>query len=174
MPIRHEDHKEQLKKKKLEHFFGVKAEEFEGPIPSIAVKLKKFFGQRPPSELISNNLPEYFPGHDSKELQKSARYSTIRASRISRRSTSRSSRAYDRSSMLSTISSFTFVPTDGEDTIGTVAEISVEQPETDSSTVMEDDIEDWNSDEEGAGMKGEIFYLSAITMYRLYLVRTCW
>ncbi|CAG8493761.1 7045_t:CDS:10 [Paraglomus occultum] len=154
MPIRHEDHKEQLKKKKLEHFFGVKAEEFEGPIPSIAVKLKKFFGQRPPSELISNNLPEYFPGHDSEALQKSARYSTIRASRISRRSTSRSSRAYDRSSMLSTISSFTFVPTDGEDTIGTMAEISdfksIEQPETDSSTLMDDDIEYWNSDEEGA------------------------
>ena len=67
------------------------------------------------------------------------------------------------------------VPTDdGEDTIGTVAEISVEQPETDSSTVMEDDIEDWNSNEEGAGTKGEIFYLSAITMHRLYLVGTCW
>ena len=56
----------------------------------------------------------------------------------------------------------------------TVAKTSVEQPETDSSTVMEDDIEDWNSNEEGAGTKGEIFYLSAITMHRLYLVGTCW
>ena len=49
----------------------------------------------------------------------------------------------------------------------TVAKTSVEQPETDSSTVMEDDIEDWNSNEEGAGTKGEIFYLSAITMHHL-------
>jgi len=32
---------------------------------------------------------------------------------------------------------------------------------------MEDDIEDWNSNEEGAGTKGDIFYLSAITMHHL-------
>lgn len=43
-------------------------------------KLRNFFGQRPPSELITNYLPEYFPFADKKILKKTARHSMMRQS----------------------------------------------------------------------------------------------
>ncbi|CAG8729463.1 24570_t:CDS:10, partial [Gigaspora rosea] len=66
--------------KKLEKFFGEKIPNS----PQVGVsrkKLREFFGQRPPSELIQLNLTEYFPGHNSEELERSvARYSIYRNS----------------------------------------------------------------------------------------------
>ncbi|KAF3938645.1 PAK-2p27 [Dactylella cylindrospora] len=49
-------------------------------------RLKDFFGQRPPSELISSNLAEYFPDHESKVLERTVRNSMRRSRRISRMS----------------------------------------------------------------------------------------
>jgi len=41
-------------------------------------KLRNFFGQRPPSELITNHLTEYFPNAERKVLQRTARHSMMR------------------------------------------------------------------------------------------------
>jgi len=41
-------------------------------------KLRNFFGQRPPSELISNHLTEFFPNAEKKVLQRTARNSMMR------------------------------------------------------------------------------------------------
>ncbi|KAK9480840.1 kinase-like domain-containing protein [Lipomyces japonicus] len=46
-------------------------------------RLRNFFGQRPPSELISSNLAEYFPGHESRVLEQTVRNSIRRSKRIS-------------------------------------------------------------------------------------------
>lgn len=43
-------------------------------------KLRNFFGHRPPSELITTHLPEYFPFADKKVLKKTARNSMMRHS----------------------------------------------------------------------------------------------
>jgi mitogen-activated protein kinase kinase kinase len=43
-------------------------------------KLRNFFGQRPPSELITNHLTEYFPFTEKKVLERTARNSMLRAS----------------------------------------------------------------------------------------------
>ncbi|KXN86865.1 Serine/threonine-protein kinase STE11 [Leucoagaricus sp. SymC.cos] len=40
-------------------------------------KLRHFFGQRPPSELITNHLPEYFPNTEKKILERTARHSMM-------------------------------------------------------------------------------------------------
>ncbi|KAK6506838.1 ATP binding [Arthrobotrys musiformis] len=48
--------------------------------------LKDFFGQRPPSELISSNLAEYFPDQDSKVLKKTIRNSMRHSRHMSRMS----------------------------------------------------------------------------------------
>ncbi|CAE6534159.1 unnamed protein product [Rhizoctonia solani] len=42
-------------------------------------KLRNFFGQRPPSELITSHLPEFFPSTSKKVLQRTARNSMLRA-----------------------------------------------------------------------------------------------
>lgn len=42
-------------------------------------KLRNFFGQRPPSELITTHLPEYFPNADKKVLERTRRQSMMRA-----------------------------------------------------------------------------------------------
>ncbi|CAE6510510.1 unnamed protein product [Rhizoctonia solani] len=42
-------------------------------------KLRNFFGQRPPSELIASHLPEFFPSTSKKVLQRTARNSMLRA-----------------------------------------------------------------------------------------------
>lgn len=41
-------------------------------------KLRNFFGQRPPSELITTHLTEYFPNTEKKVLQRTARNSMMR------------------------------------------------------------------------------------------------
>ncbi|KAF9535311.1 hypothetical protein CPB83DRAFT_841559 [Crepidotus variabilis] len=41
-------------------------------------KLRNFFGQRPPSELITNHLTEFFPNTEKKVLQRTARHSMMR------------------------------------------------------------------------------------------------
>lgn len=74
--------KTQKRHKKLANFFGEKPP----TTPQVGIsqkKLRNFFGQRPPSELISLNLTEYFPGHNSEELERSCRNSVRRASRLS-------------------------------------------------------------------------------------------
>lgn len=43
--------------------------------PSVNPAFRQFFGQRPPSELISHNLGEYFPEAEPKELQSTVRNS---------------------------------------------------------------------------------------------------
>lgn len=48
-------------------------------------KLRNFFGQRPPSELITTHLTEYFPFTEKKVLERTARHSMMRSSTISRR-----------------------------------------------------------------------------------------
>ena len=42
-------------------------------------RLRNFFGQRPPSELITNHLSEYFPFTEKKVLERTARHSMLRA-----------------------------------------------------------------------------------------------
>ncbi|QRV86100.1 mitogen activated protein kinase kinase kinase [Ceratobasidium sp. AG-Ba] len=42
-------------------------------------KLRNFFGQRPPSELITSHLPDFFPSTSKKVLQRTARNSMLRA-----------------------------------------------------------------------------------------------
>lgn len=42
-------------------------------------KARNFFGQRPPSELITNHLTEYFPFTEKKVLERTARHSMLRA-----------------------------------------------------------------------------------------------
>jgi mitogen-activated protein kinase kinase kinase len=53
----------------------------EGNLPT----MRQFFGQRPPSELISSNLAEYFPEAHQKELEQSVRNSVRYSVRLSRR-----------------------------------------------------------------------------------------
>lgn len=45
-------------------------------------KLRNFFGQRPPSELITTHLAEYFPFTEKKVLERTARNSMMRSSTI--------------------------------------------------------------------------------------------
>lgn len=47
--------------------------------------MRQFFGQRPPSELISSNLAEYFPEAHQKELEASIRNSVRYSVRLSKR-----------------------------------------------------------------------------------------
>ncbi|KDQ60791.1 hypothetical protein JAAARDRAFT_31768 [Jaapia argillacea MUCL 33604] len=49
------------------------------PAKKVPSKLRNFFGQRPPSELITNHLPEYFPFTEKKVLERTARNSMMRA-----------------------------------------------------------------------------------------------
>lgn len=43
-----------------------------GPLPAVRRRVRNFFGQRPPSELISSHLADYFPSTDSRELRRYA------------------------------------------------------------------------------------------------------
>ncbi|KAK0483660.1 ste11-like protein [Armillaria novae-zelandiae] len=45
-------------------------------------KLRNFFGQRPPSELITTHLTEYFPFTEKKVLERTARHSMMRTGTI--------------------------------------------------------------------------------------------
>ena len=49
-------------------------------------KIRNFFGQRPPSELINTNLADFFPSTDSKALQRTARRSVYGRASASTRS----------------------------------------------------------------------------------------
>ncbi|KAL4253160.1 protein kinase superfamily protein [Abortiporus biennis] len=48
------------------------------PTKSPVKKLRNFFGQRPPSELITNHLAEYFPNTEKKVLERTRRQSMMR------------------------------------------------------------------------------------------------
>ncbi|KAL0946856.1 hypothetical protein HGRIS_013023 [Hohenbuehelia grisea] len=48
-------------------------------------KLRNFFGQRPPSELITTHLTEYFPFTEKKVLERTARHSMMRMGTLSGR-----------------------------------------------------------------------------------------
>ncbi|KAG4304313.1 hypothetical protein PORY_002288 [Pneumocystis oryctolagi] len=77
--------------RKLETFFGEKFKHaFESsivsPLPSLhkgrlggTKRIRSFFGQRPPSEHISLNLEEYFPGHEKKVLEQTVKNSIKRS-----------------------------------------------------------------------------------------------
>ncbi|KAI9750575.1 MAG: TFIIH complex serine/threonine-protein kinase subunit kin28 [Chaenotheca gracillima] len=54
--------------------------------------LRQFFGQRPPSELISSDLATYFPEHEKADIEHTVRMSIRRSARLSR-ATSRLSMA---------------------------------------------------------------------------------
>lgn len=56
-----------------------------GRTPPPPLTLRNFFGQRPPSELISSNLAEYFPEAKQKELEATVRNSVRYSVRLSRR-----------------------------------------------------------------------------------------
>ncbi|KAK4691695.1 mitogen-activated protein kinase kinase kinase, partial [Lecanoromycetidae sp. Uapishka_2] len=47
-------------------------------------KIKEFLGGRPPSELISQDLNTYFPGHQKETIEKTVRMSMRRSARLSR------------------------------------------------------------------------------------------
>lgn len=46
--------------------------------------LRQFFGQRPPSELITSDLTTYFPDHPREEIDRTARMSMRRSARLSK------------------------------------------------------------------------------------------
>ncbi|WFD32788.1 mitogen-activated protein kinase kinase kinase [Malassezia sp. CBS 17886] len=46
-----------------------------GPLPGVRRRVRNFFGHRPPPELISSHLADYFPTTDSRELQRHSRRS---------------------------------------------------------------------------------------------------
>jgi len=52
--------------------------------PTPASKLKSFFGARPPSEMIVQELTSYFPAHQREDIEKTMRLSVRRSQRMSR------------------------------------------------------------------------------------------
>ncbi|KAG5519772.1 hypothetical protein PMAC_000045 [Pneumocystis sp. 'macacae'] len=89
--------------RKLETFFGEKIEPTFSPpnvsplfSPSHKDKflgtkhIRNFFGQRPPSEHISSNLTEYFPGHEKKVLEQTVRNSIRRSTQSTIKKSNRS------------------------------------------------------------------------------------
>lgn len=63
-------------------------ERAEAPIPRIVRKddsrLRSFFGARPPSEMIVQELTSYFPSHQREDIEKTMRMSVRRSQRMSR------------------------------------------------------------------------------------------
>ena len=63
-------------------------ERAEAPIPRTArkddSKLRSFFGARPPSEMIVQELTSYFPSHQREDIEKTMRMSVRRSQRMSR------------------------------------------------------------------------------------------
>lgn len=47
-------------------------------------KIKQFFGQRPPSEMIASELTTYFPAYQKEDIEKTVRMSMRRSARLSR------------------------------------------------------------------------------------------
>lgn len=105
------------KTNKLEGFFGERPTSFQRPSgggspPSHhgsprdqarpnAKSLRNFFGQRPPSELISSNLAEYFPDQERHILEETVRNSIRRSTRMSQAGGRRFSTATTASSVSS-------------------------------------------------------------------------
>ena len=67
-------------------------------------RIKEFFGGRPPSELISSNLSEYFPEASNLVLEKTVRNSIRRSQRMSTNARTPSGRRYSDASALSVAS----------------------------------------------------------------------
>ncbi|KAJ5833742.1 hypothetical protein N7474_002053 [Penicillium riverlandense] len=63
-------------------------------------KLRSFFGQRPPSEMIIHELPSFFPSHDKEDIEKTMRMSVRRSQRLSR--------AASRMSRMSVVSNYSY------------------------------------------------------------------
>ncbi|KAG9236642.1 BcSTE11, mitogen-activated protein kinase [Amylocarpus encephaloides] len=55
-----------------------------GPASKKSVGLRQFYGQRPPSELITSDLTTYFPDHPREEIDRTARLSLRRSTRLSK------------------------------------------------------------------------------------------
>lgn len=53
-------------------------------IPDQSSKLRSFFGARPPSEMIVQELTSYFPAHQREDIEKTMRMSVRRSQRMSR------------------------------------------------------------------------------------------
>ncbi|CAG8643138.1 6581_t:CDS:2, partial [Paraglomus occultum] len=147
--LSHEDYMRIRQNRKLQRFFGEKVPTT--PQGFSQKKLRNFFGQRPPSELISLNLTEYFPGHNSEELERSHRMSMRRASRPSGPSRPKSrtiSKLYDNESLSSSSSSFTLVPSVQGDDCSCHELPILEEERNNEFQVMEDEEveENWNPD----------------------------
>lgn len=79
-------------------------------------RIKEFFGGRPPSELISSNLQDYFPETSSLVLEKTVRNSIRRSQRMSMAARAPYGRRYSNGSMISMASyrSMTAIPSVGD------------------------------------------------------------
>ncbi|RDL35343.1 putative MAPKK kinase [Venustampulla echinocandica] len=75
--------------------FSIAAKDLEGPpleqqprdttrYKTKKAVLRQFFGQRPPSELITSDLTTYFPDHPREEIDRTARLSLRRSTRLSK------------------------------------------------------------------------------------------
>jgi mitogen-activated protein kinase kinase kinase len=60
------------------------AARFLRPDPNQGSKLRSFFGARPPSEMIAQELTSYFPKHQREDIEKTMRLSVRRSQRMSR------------------------------------------------------------------------------------------
>ncbi|RLV95785.1 Serine/threonine-protein kinase STE11 [Spathaspora sp. JA1] len=70
---------------KIMHKFTSRSEETNIRTRNQRSALRNFFGQRPPSELISSNLAEYFPEARKKDLEQTVRNSVRHSVRLSKR-----------------------------------------------------------------------------------------
>ncbi|BFZ53971.1 ATP binding [Savitreella phatthalungensis] len=92
-------------------------------------RIKEFFGGRPPSELISSNLQDYFPDASTQMLEKTVRNSIRRSQRMSMVAQTQQlptarmplGRRYSNASALSVSSSLHAVPTVGDAWINSTA-----------------------------------------------------
>lgn len=66
------------------HYAAQDLERPESPGTARGGKLKQFFGQRPPSEMIASELTTYFPGYEKEDIEKTVRMSMRRSARLSR------------------------------------------------------------------------------------------
>lgn len=86
-------------------------------------RIKEFFGGRPPSELISSNLQDYFPETSSSVLEKTVRNSIRRSQRMSSAARGPYGRRFSNGSMMSMASyrSMASVPSVGDAWISATA-----------------------------------------------------
>lgn len=193
--ISHEQFQRQLRNRRLENFFGERLPTTP-QAPHVGISQRKlvnffgqrppselFFGQRPPSELISLNLTEFFPGHDSEELERSARNSIRRASRLSAASrysktkSRRISTLYDdddssnnnsnrSNSLLSSVTN----DYSTESTIVEEEEDKLIEDEDNFEGDDEDEDEDWTPDKDDDDGKSSLIISSPSSSLLLYLL----